>query len=435
MFDVCSLKHLDGSFDADFLWNYMKEHPESVYCLPVRTNPPWDPGKQLKIRAMVQNCDTSKDFHDLCTCRGYRSLREMLNCFEVFLPLVRGNLELIEQLAFDFCRRQWEQNAVYTEVRYSPHLLAEGFNVESDDDSGGENGLGHAFERKKMVTPEAVFEAVTIGLRRGCATFDHLTVNQILCGITWRPDWAMPTLNMAAKHSDDFPCAVVGVDIAAGEEHFDALNHPDLHGPHYAMALEAKNRQIPLTLHAGEATGFALENVKRAITEYGARRIGHGYRMVESPEIMKLVRDGNVHVEVCPTSSVETGGWVYNDDDGNRHWKEHPAMKMRKHGLSVSLSSDDPAVFHTSLAWQYRVALAKMELTRQDLVNMNLGAVEAAWCSMDEKVRLGKLIQCYGKSNGLEHCQCEDTGVPHSWTRSKTDSFSDRVYINATDYV
>lgn len=418
----------------------MKAHPESVYCLPVRTKPPWEEDdKELLVRSMVRNCQTSRDFHDLCTCRGYRSLREMLNCFEVFLPLVRGNTQLIEQLSFDFCQRQWEQNVVYTEVRYSPHLLAEGFAAAATNNNNfaSPDGGEHSSAENGKVTPEAVFEAVTQGLRRGCAKYDNLTVNQILCGIAWRPDWAASTLDLAAQHRTDFPCAVVGVDIAAGEEHFDAQNHPDLQGPHYDMAQEAQRRRVPLTLHAGESTDHALENVQRAITEYGACRIGHGYRMVESSAIMDLVRDHNVHVEVCPTSSVETGGWVY-DEDGTRDWKKHPALIMLKHGISVSLSSDDPAVFHTSLAWQYRVALTKMMLTRQNLVEMNLMAVEAAWCSNEERARLKQLIHCYGKEkavDGLDHCHCHDDEVRHSWGESKTDSFSDRVYLNTEDYV
>jgi adenosine deaminase len=144
---------LDGSFDADFLWKYLKEHPESVYCLPVRVNPPWDPTKTLHIRDHVMNCQTSQDYFKLCTCRGYRSLNEMLNCFEVFLPIVRGNLQLIEQLSFDFCKRQWEQNVVYCEVRYSPHLLAEGFLLDKYENENNKNSSVH--------THDAVFAAVT----------------------------------------------------------------------------------------------------------------------------------------------------------------------------------------------------------------------------------------------------------------------------------
>ena len=126
-----------------------------MYCLPVSVKPPWDPARSLDIRNKVSQCRTSQDFHKLCTCRGYRSLNEMLNCFEVFLPLVRGNLQLIEQLSYDFCQRQWEQNVVYCEVRYSPHLLAEAF---TNDVTGNDNGsTNHALD----ITPDAVFAAVT----------------------------------------------------------------------------------------------------------------------------------------------------------------------------------------------------------------------------------------------------------------------------------
>jgi adenosine deaminase len=127
-----------------------------VYCLPVRVTPPWNPEKNLYIRQNVMDCKTSKDFRKLCTCRGYRSLAEMLNCFEVFLPIVRGNIDLIEQLAFDFCKRQWEQNVVYCEVRYSPHLLAKGFTEVNIDDGSD----------KQKITPQTVFDAVT----RVCTT-------------------------------------------------------------------------------------------------------------------------------------------------------------------------------------------------------------------------------------------------------------------------
>lgn len=87
----------------------------------------------------------------------------MLNCFEVFLPLVRGNISLIEQLAYDFCQRQWEQNVVYCEVRYSPHLLAEAFTNDGSADIDHNQAKN---SRAKLITgtsitPDAVFEAVT----------------------------------------------------------------------------------------------------------------------------------------------------------------------------------------------------------------------------------------------------------------------------------
>jgi hypothetical protein len=55
--------HLDGSFDPDFLWRYMEQHPEILSCLPVETKVPWDPSTKLEVRSMVQKCETPQDYH------------------------------------------------------------------------------------------------------------------------------------------------------------------------------------------------------------------------------------------------------------------------------------------------------------------------------------------------------------------------------------
>jgi Adenosine deaminase len=212
--------HLDGSFDPDFLWQYMQDNnPSSILeCLPCQAVLPWDEeNKTLPVRQLVQDCLSSQDYHKLCTCRGHRSLKQMLNCFEIFLPLVRRNLDLLEQLAFDFCRRQYQQNVVYTEVRYSPFLLAEGFVVENHDDNNNQQQQQNGDKNYTgAIDGAAVFRAITAGLRRGSHKF-NIVVNQILCAITWRPDWAQPTLDLVLEHWHDYPCATVGIDIAAGE--------------------------------------------------------------------------------------------------------------------------------------------------------------------------------------------------------------------------
>jgi adenosine deaminase len=443
--------HLDGSVDPDFLWRYMQDHSDEVAsCLPVSVDLPWEPGQALAVKSLVQGCATASDFHRLCTCRGYQSLKAMLNCFEIFLPILRRNLDLLEQIGYDFVQRQWEQNVMYTEVRYSPFLLAEEFNAAQPSNNDA-NSADHP-----VVSAEDVFRAVTRGLRRGCAKF-HVTVNQIVCAITWRPDWADPSLDMAYKHKDSHPCAVVGIDIAAGEEHFDSERFPNLHQPHYRMIQRAQQLGVPITMHAGESTDLAARNVEQSIVAYGATRIGHGYRMVQDPNLVRLVRERNVHVEVCPTSSYETGGWVTSDKD----WSGHPVVAMNDAGISYSLSSDDPAVFHTSLAWQYRIALAKMNLTRKDLVAANLSAIDAAFCSPTEKARLRETLLAFAAAQRVEaapsataipmHASKSDSALPAkrdalasqmiskrsesnrtAWKRSHSDNFVDRVYISAS---
>jgi len=196
--------HLDGSFDPSLLLSHLKETGHD--CLPQETFCPWDQ-TTVPVRSAVEACENDEAFQSLCTCRGQRSLHSMLKCFTIFIPIVRGNLDLIERLAHDFVQRQALQNVIYTEVRYSPHLLA-----KEGDVSG-----------TVRVDPIPVIDAVTRGLRRGEKEYG-VKVNQIFCCIAWRPDWAKEVIELAHDRREDSPCAVVGVDVAAGEEHFDKVS-------------------------------------------------------------------------------------------------------------------------------------------------------------------------------------------------------------------
>mmetsp|Transcript_11399 Transcript_11399/g.18899 ORF Transcript_11399/g.18899 Transcript_11399/m.18899 type:complete len:427 (+) Transcript_11399:84-1364(+) len=370
--------HLDGSFDPEILYRHLQDNHKNDYeCLPVNSVLPWDQSL-WPVRQLVKDCESMVQFHSICTCRGKRSLQEMIKCFEIFTPLVRGNLQLIEDLAYDFVRRQAEQRVVYTEARYSPHLLAAGASLTGND----------------PVDARPVVDAVTQGLRRGSTDFG-IVVNQILCCICWRPDWADDVVELASKRRDDFPCAVVAVDIAAGEEHFDAANFQHLHEPHLRAMKKAQRLNVNITMHAGEVAGG--ENVLAAIRQYGATRIGHGYRAVDNSEVMKELKDKNIHIETCPTSSRETGGWDFKN--GTKDWTKHPCLSMIENGLSVSFNSDDPAVFNTSLSWQYRTVIAKMKAKKEILLAATKAGIDAAFCSEEEKQTYRNIIVEFEKGN------------------------------------
>ena len=76
----------------------------------------------------------------------------MFQCFEVFVPIVQQNLTLLEQLAHDFVKGQAQQNVIYTEVRYCPHLLAKG---------------GSYGENESIIDADPIVDAVTRGFRSG----------------------------------------------------------------------------------------------------------------------------------------------------------------------------------------------------------------------------------------------------------------------------
>ena len=235
---------------------------------------------------------------------------------------------------------------------------------------------------------------------------------------------------MCYERRHDTPCAVVGIDIAAGEDHFDS-SHETTYFPHKCAMERARSYGIPITLHAGEVSSTSIPC---AIMEFGARRIGHGYRM--TPTMMQLVKHANVHVEICPTTSVETGGWLYetptdketdrlssfngNNNTATKNWKDHPAVHMKRYGLDVGLNSDDPSVFDTSLTWQWRIALGKMGFTMEDVKEMTRNAIRAAFCSKEEKELLFQMVEEYHAQQGL-HTQPK---------LLQTHSFSERVMGN-----
>jgi len=384
--------HFDGSFSPKELWDHLQRNPGLIQCIPIEQKLPWETNPNalpFKLRELVSSCKTDLDYTRLCTCRRrYRktrhaeeskkalqkktgTLEDMLLCFQFFLPLVHNNFDLLENLAFDFVKRQKEQNVIYTEVRYSPHLLAN--------------------------DPHKAHQAITKGLRRGCIELSTVgevcIVNQILCGIDFQPEWSADVIDMAHKLRQDFPCAVVGVDIAAGESHF--VPDSPFHDAHLDMCRKAGELGIPVTLHAGE-TPDSEQNVGAAIRHYGAKRIGHGYRISMQDDVIELAKSKNIHFENCPTSSVETGAWIKTE------WSDHPTITLREKGVKVSISSDDPAVFNTSLTWQWRIAMKKMGWEMNDVFDVLEDTIDAAFAPEEQKIQLRQAIQKYKASPDLQ---------------------------------
>ena len=156
--------HFDGSFDFNLLHSYLTSSG-NYHCLPSTVTSPWDQSSR-PIRTIVQECKDLNDFKNLCTCRGKRSLHAMFQCFQVFVPIVQDNLTLLEKLAHDFVQGQAQQNVIYTEVRYCPHLLAK-------DGSYGES--------ESIMDADPIVDAVTRGLRSGEKEYGVKVIDSSKC--------------------------------------------------------------------------------------------------------------------------------------------------------------------------------------------------------------------------------------------------------------
>jgi adenosine deaminase len=111
--------------------------------------------------------------------------------------------------------------------------------------------------------------------------------------------------------------------------------------PVFARARACGLASLP---HAGEMAG--PDSIVAALDRLGARRIGHGVRCLEDPALVRRLRDDAIPLEVCPTSNVALG--VVPSLDA------HPLPRLLDAGLAVSLASDDPPLFATTLGDEYR---------------------------------------------------------------------------------
>lgn len=117
-------------------------------------------------------------------------------------------------------------------------------------------------------------------------------------------------------------------------------------------------------IHAGEIGG--PEKIREAIELLGVERIGHGIAAVKDPALMDLLAERKIPLEICPQSNIRTGALarlLARDDAQIQH---HPLPKLLRHGIPVVLSTDDPALFGTTLRAEYANA-ARMGLQETEL--------------------------------------------------------------------
>ena len=135
---------------------------------------------------------------------------------------------------------------------------------------------------------------------------------------------------------------------------------------------------LPCTVHAGEWAG--AESVREALNTLPVQRIGHGVRAVEDSEVLQLVADRGIHLEVCPTSNIRTG--VYPC------YEAHPLNTLRAAGINVSLNSDDPPYFNTTIGREYERARSELGLTDDELLQITRNALTASFADEATQARL-----------------------------------------------
>lgn len=153
----------------------------------------------------------------------------------------------------------------------------------------------------------------------------------------------------------------------------------------YVRAFEiAREAGLGITIHAGELLGW--ESVQAALDHIKPSRIGHGVRAIENPDLVKRIADEGIVLEICPGSNVALK--VFDS------FGDHPFPKFRAAGCKVTLSSDDPPYFWTSLKREYDMATEHFGMDEKALMATTRTAIEAAF--VDRKTKAALLARLDG---------------------------------------
>jgi adenosine deaminase len=158
---------------------------------------------------------------------------------------------------------------------------------------------------------------------------------------------------------------------------------PDWPASLYAEAIRwVQSHGLSFVPHAGEAVG--PEGIWDAL-QFNPPRIGHGFRAIEDPILVDTLRKREITLEICPTSNVCTGCVS--------HWEDHPLRQLWEANVLVTINSDDPPMFNTTLLDEYRIAITKLGFTPKELARLSFNAVHSSLLPLEKRMRLEDLFR------------------------------------------
>jgi aminodeoxyfutalosine deaminase len=278
---------------------------------------------------------------------AYQNFLEFLEAFKWVTSFLREPQDYA-LITRDLAEQLLAQGVVYAEVTLS---------------------VGIMLLRKQ--SPEANFAAILTAIegfeRRG------LRINWVFDAVRqFGADAAMRVVEAAQRCGSR---AIVAFGVGG-----DELSVPTAEfRPVYDKAAEIGLRRL---MHAGEVGGPA--KIREAIELLGAERIGHGISAVRDPDLMDLLAHRQIPLEICPQSNIRTGALARLLGRDNCEIEDHPLPRLFRHGIPVVISTDDPAMFHTTLLEEYDNA-RRMGLSEDELVRLAAMSFEHAFVKKEDQ--------------------------------------------------
>jgi adenosine deaminase len=308
------------------------------------------PVDKLHELSVKNNLDRPRDFEAFK--REVQFPKDSSPDFLTFLTKFRNDwyrsLEDVYFIAYHSVKELTSDGLLYCELRFSP----EHFALENDFDRG---------EITRLIVEAGNKAAAETGLHiRYLLTFNRSKQSSAEMVALYD---RLKTLELPE---------IVGIDLAG-----DEINYPpELFRDFFDRVVS--DGLYRSTIHAGEVT--ESQHIWEAIRHLHADRIGHGTSAIDDPALQDYLTQQRIALELCITSNYQTGSWA---DERN-----HPIGTLFRRGVPVTLNSDDPFIQNTDLTDDYIKAIRYFDFSLEDLVRLNLNALEAAFLPEGERQTL-----------------------------------------------
>lgn len=304
--------------------------------------------KSVKELASLQNIEIPEGDELLKQLRVNEDCHDLTEYLEKF-AFPGMLLQTKEAIALSVCNLQEElkeQGLIYAEIRFAPQL-----------------------HTHKGLTQREIVEAAIEGLNRS-----DFCANLILCCMRGNDNHEenLETVRMAKEYLGKGVCCL---DIAGAEALFPTEDFEDL----FTLA---KELGVPYTIHAGEADG--PKSVYKAL-EYGTKRLGHGVRSLEDPELIKKIVAEGITLELCPTSNIHTCMFPCIE--------EYPIRKLMDAGVKVTVNTDNMTVSNVTLESEFEKLIAAFDLTDEEVRDIARNSVNACFAAAEIKAALLEKIE------------------------------------------
>lgn len=195
----------------------------------------------------------------------------------------------------------------------------------------------------------------------------------VTCIRHFGPEKARETAVCAAETAGDW---ITGFGIAGDEK---VLSPKD-----FLWSFDcAREAGLRITAHSGEWGG--PETIRETLAALNPERLGHGVRAIEDLALVDELAERGTVLEVCPGSNVALG--IYKD------FRAHPIHELDRRGVKVTVSTDDPPFFHTTMTREYEELHRAFDWDEGQFRRVARASLDAAFCDADTKARIAKLLE------------------------------------------